>query len=280
MACDVNTNAQTMGWMFDKYSAMVGYTEPAIVTGKPIDAGGCYGREDATGQGCFITIQEALAYLREHEDGIPESPSKTSCAIQGFGNVGSSIAKFLFRNGYKVVAISDISGAIYNSEGLDVEDILNTTKGARINTYTKAKAIDPDSLLTLPVTIIIPAAMEGVITKRNAPFIQARVIAEGANGPTTPEADPILEEKKIFIIPDILANAGGVAVSYFEWVQNVGRYIWTEDEVRKQLKIKMSKAFNEVIATKERCNVSMRTAAFMTGLNRVVQAGIRRGKGI
>ncbi|OGN00482.1 MAG: hypothetical protein A3B91_04505 [Candidatus Yanofskybacteria bacterium RIFCSPHIGHO2_02_FULL_41_29] len=276
-APDVNTTPKVMGWIMDKYSAMVGHTEPAIVTGKPLSLAGCQGRNEATGRGCVTTILEALDYLKKsnrlHHEEI-------TCAIQGFGNAGSVVASLLSELGYKVVAVSDRSGAIYNSQGLKIPELIKAKNSEGLASYKEAESINPDDLLTLPVTVLVPAAVEGAITKNNASAVKARIIAEAANGPTTPEADKILEENGIFIIPDILANAGGVTVSYFEWVQGLEYLSWSLEEVERRLQVKMTRAFEDVWKTKCKYNTSMRTAAFITGLERVVRAGLDRGKGV
>ena len=277
-APDVNTSPKVMGWIMDKYSAMVGYTEPAVVTGKPLSLGGSEGRDEATGRGCFMTILEAIDYLKNQKNGLESSPSKITCAVQGFGNAGSVVARLLCEAGSKVVAVSDRGGAIYNSKGLNIPELIKTKKSESIASYKNAEQINPDDLLTLPVTVLVPAALEGVITKKNAPKIRARIIAEAANGPTTPEADPILEKNGVFVIPDILANAGGVTVSYFEWVQGLENFYWTQKDVEQKLKSKMTKAFKDVLKARHDFKVSMRTAAFITAIGRVAQAGIDRGK--
>src|SRR3989344_4527361 len=203
-----------------------------------------------------------------------------TCAIQGFGNAGSVVASLLSELGYKVVAVSDRSGAIYNSQGLKIPELIKAKNSEGLASYKEAESINPDDLLTLPVTVLVPAAVEGAITKNNASAVKARIIAEAANGPTTPEADKILEENGIFIIPDILANAGGVTVSYFEWVQGLEYLSWSLEEVERRLQVKMTRAFEDVWKTKCKYNTSMRTAAFITGLERVVRAGLDRGKGV
>lgn len=281
-APDVNTNAEIMGWIMNKYSSMVGYTEPSIVTGKPISLGGSVGRDKATGQGCFITIQEAINYIYSKKSGKSAfNAANATCAIQGFGNAGSVVAKLLYEEGIKVVAVSDRSGAVFNSTGLNIPKLIEMkSKGYSVCDFKKAEAMNPEDLLLLPVTILVPAALEGVITKDNAHKVQAKILAEAANGPTTPEADQILEKNGVFVIPDILANAGGVVVSYFEWVQGLEQFYWNLDQVEKELKTKMQKAFGDVMATAIKFKVSNRTAAFITAINRVMDAGIARGKAL
>ena len=279
-APDVNTNSEIMGWIMNKYSSMVGYTEPSVVTGKPLGLGGSAGRDKATGQGCFITTKEAMKYLSKNRE-LKYGLDKATCAIQGFGNAGSVVAELLDKAGFKIVAVSDRSGAIYNARGLDIPKIADIkSKGLSVSDFKEAEKINPEELLFLPVTVLVPAALEGVITQNNAHKVQAKILAEAANGPTTPEANKILEEKGIFVIPDILANAGGVVVSYFEWVQGLEQFYWGLDQVEKELETKMRKAFNEVIATASKYNVSNRTAAFITAINRVMEAGVARGKAL
>ncbi|MDP3697378.1 MAG: Glu/Leu/Phe/Val dehydrogenase [Candidatus Taylorbacteria bacterium] len=280
LAPDINTNPMIMGWILDKYSSIVGYTEPAIVTGKPLSVAGSEGRNEATGLGCFVTILEALEYLK-NSGGLPVSGSDLTFAVQGFGNVGSAIARLLHKNGFKVVAISDKDGAIYNPKGLKIPEIMRISNSSEpLTSYKEAEVINRDDLLTLPVNILVPAATEGVITKENASKVKAWLIVEGANGPTTPEADETLEDKGILVVPDILANAGGVTVSYYEWVQGLEYCLWSLEEVERRLKAKMTGAFIDVLAKKSKHKVSMRRAAYITGLERVVQAGLARGKGI
>ena len=279
-APDVNTTPEIMGWIMNKYSSMVGHTEPSVVTGKPLSLGGSVGRDKATGQGCFITILEALDYLSRTNKLGPRSDRYT-CAIQGFGNAGSVVAKLLHEGGIKVIAVSDRKGAIYNLRGLDIPKLIELkNKGNSVSNFKEAESISQEDLLSLPVTILVPAALEGVITKYNAHKIQARILAEAANGPTTPEANKIIEKNGVFVIPDILANAGGVVVSYFEWVQGLEQFYWSLEQVEKELQTKMKKAFDEVMATAKKFKVENRTAAFMTAINRVAEAGIARGKAL
>lgn len=279
-APDVNTTPEIMGWIMNKYSSMIGYTEPSVVTGKPLSLGGSVGRDQATGRGCYIVIKEAIEYLSKHKNLKLDSDNIT-CAIQGFGNAGSVVANLLYGAGIKIIAVSDRSGAVYNPKGLNIPKLINIKgKNSSICDFKEAEAMNPDDLLSLPVTILIPAALEGVITKHNADKIQARILAEAANGPTTPEANLVLEENGVFVIPDILANAGGVVVSYFEWVQGLERFYWGLEQVEKELETKMKKAFSEVIATVDKLNVNNRTAAFIVAINRVMEAGIARGKAL
>lgn len=279
-APDVNTNSEIMGWIMNKYSSMVGYTEPSVVTGKPLSLGGSVGRDQATGQGCYIVIKEAMEYLSKHKN-LKLNSSNITCAIQGFGNAGSVVANLLYEAGIKIIAVSDRGGAIYNSKGLNIPKLINIkSNSSSVCDFKEAEVMNPDNLLFLPVTILVPAALEGVITKSNAHKVQAKILAEAANGPTTPEATQVLEEKGVFIIPDILANAGGVIVSYFEWVQGLEQFYWSLEQVEKELQTKMKKAFDKVMATANEFHVENRTAAFITAINRVMEAGIARGKAL
>jgi glutamate dehydrogenase (NAD(P)+) len=244
----------------------------AVVTGKPVEMGGSLGRREATGRGCMIVTKEALAYLGMTVRG-------TTVAIQGFGNVGSIAAQLLHREGCKIIAISDRTGGIHNVNGIDVEDAVAHVKERRsLEGYTKGDRISNDELLTLDVDVLLPAALENVITTKNAAKIRAKIICEGANGPTTAAADAILEEKGIFVIPDILANAGGVTVSYFEWVQDRGGYFWTEDTVNNRLRDIMTNSFKDVLELARQHRVNMRTAAYMLSISRV--ATVHRLRGI
>src|SRR5687767_1080689 len=228
-APDVNTNERVMAWIMDTYSMHKNHTVTAVVTGKPVEMGGSLGRREATGRGCMFVTKEALAHLGMTLKG-------TTVAVQGFGNVGSITAQLLTREGCKIVAVSDRTGGIHNPAGLDVEDVINWVKHHKtLEGYPKAEAITNEELLVLDVDVLVPAALENVITTKNAAKVRAKIICEGANGPTTAAADTILDEKGIFVIPDILANAGGVTVSYFEWVQNRGGYYWDEQTVNDRL---------------------------------------------
>ncbi|MDB4888072.1 MAG: amino acid dehydrogenase [Gemmatimonadetes bacterium] len=271
-APDVNTNEQVMAWLLDTYSKHVGRHTPAVVTGKPIALGGSLGRREATGRGCLIVIEEALAHL-----GIPFRGARV--AVQGFGKVGGIAAELLHTAGATVVAIGDRSGAMYRKDGIDIPSAVQWLKShALLEGFPGADAITNDELLALDVEVLVPAAMENVITSRNAAAIRARIICEGANGPTTAAADPILDANGVFVIPDILANAGGVTVSYFEWVQNRAAYYWSEAEVNGRLDGVMRRAFGEVRRTADQHGCSMRTAAYVLGVNRVATA--RRFRGI
>ena len=270
-APDVNTNDQIMAWILDTYSMHVGHFTPAVVTGKPIALGGSYGRADATGRGCLIVIREALEHLGLQIYGA-------TVAIQGFGKVGGVTARLLDEAGCNIVAISDVGGAIYNPNGIDVPAAHEWVRQNRmLDGFPGGEPIDNDELLSLDVDVLVPAAMENVITSDNARHVQARIVCEGANGPTTAAADDILESKGVFVIPDILANAGGVTVSYFEWVQNKTAYHWTEDVVNERLAEIMQRAFREVLRTSREKNLTMRTAAYCLGIERVATAHRLRG---
>jgi glutamate dehydrogenase (NAD(P)+) len=270
-APDVNTNERVMAWVMDTYSMHVGHTTTAVVTGKPVELGGSLGRREATGRGCMIVTKEALKHL-----GMPVKG--TTVAVQGFGNVGSVASELLTREGCKIVAIGDRSASLYNPGGIDIADAIAYVKKNRsLEGYTKAESISGTDLLTLKVDVLLPAALENVITTRNAGDIKARIICEGANGPTTAAADSILDENGIFVIPDILANAGGVTVSYFEWVQDRGGYFWPEDLVNERLETIMKRSFNDVLDLSRQRRVNMRTAAYMLSISRVASVHKLRG---
>jgi glutamate dehydrogenase (NAD(P)+) len=271
-APDVNTNERVMAWIMDTYSMHVGHTTTAVVTGKPIEMGGSLGRREATGRGCMIVTKEALTHL-----GMPMAGA--TVAIQGFGNVGSVAAQLLQREGCKIVAIGDRSVSIYDRNGIDVDDaVAHVKKNRSLDGYSRGEVISGADLLTLDVDVLLPAALENVITTKNAAQVRARIICEGANGPTTAAADSILEENGVFVIPDILANAGGVTVSYFEWVQDRGGYFWTEQLVNDRLRDIMVNSFNDVLALSRQHKVNMRTAAYMLSISRV--ATVHRLRGI
>ncbi len=262
-APDVNTNERVMAWVMDTYSMHVGHTSTAVVTGKPLELGGSLGRREATGRGCMIVTRDALQHL-----GMPVKG--TSVAVQGFGNVGSVAAQLLSREGCRIVAIGDRTVSLYNKAGIDVDDaIAHVKKHRSLDGYKSGDTISGAELLTLDVDVLLPAALENVITTKNAADIRARIICEGANGPTTAAADSILDEKGIFVIPDILANAGGVTVSYFEWVQDRGGYFWTEDLVNDRLETIMRRSFKDVLELARQHRVNMRTAAYMLSISRV-----------
>jgi glutamate dehydrogenase (NAD(P)+) len=270
-APDVNTNERVMAWIMDTYSMHKRHTVTAVVTGKPIEMGGSQGRREATGRGCMIVTMEAL---KRH--GMPIKGARV--AIQGFGNVGSVTADLLSKQGATIVAVGDKSGGLYNAKGLDVQDLLAWVKDKKVLAgYPKAEAISNEQLLTCACDVLVPAAMENVINSKNAGDIQAKIICEGANGPTTAKADDILEQKGIFVIPDILANAGGVTVSYFEWVQDRSGYFWDEETVNRRLERIMGTAFDEVATMADKHAVNMRIAAYMLSIERVAAVHRLRG---
>ncbi|MER3473392.1 MAG: glutamate dehydrogenase [Armatimonadota bacterium] len=271
-APDVGTDPQVMAWIMDTYSMHKGYTVPAVVTGKPIAVGGSEGRIEATGRG-LVMIASRCSHLLN----IPLQGARV--VIQGFGNVGSSAAKFFHEAGAKVVAVSDAANAVYNPKGLDVPVLLKhcVRREGTLPQYAEGDVITNAEMLELPCDFLVPAALGNQITSHNAARIKARVIIEGANGPTTPEADRILNEAGVFLVPDILANAGGVIVSYFEWVQDLQSFFWSEDEVNQKLERVLISAFDEVVQTAKRRKVDMRTAAYIIGVGRVADAIITRG---
>src|SRR5881296_1773100 len=270
-APDVNTNERVMAWIMDTYSMHKRHTVTAVVTGKPVEMGGSLGRREATGRGVMFVTREALARL-----GLSLKGARV--AVQGFGNVGSVTADQLAREGAVIVAVSDKSGGLHQPQGLDVGDVLKWVRERRhLAGYPQADAIPNDQVLTLDCDVVVPAATENVITRKNAPHIKAKIICEGANGPTTAAADEILEKKGIFVIPDILANAGGVTVSYFEWVQDRGGYFWDEDTVNRRLESIMVRAFNEVAATTEKYKVNTRIASYIVAVDRVAAMHRLRG---
>lgn len=270
-APDVGTNAQIMAWIMDTYSMAKGYSVPAVVTGKPIEIGGSKGRLEATGRGCMISAD--LAARQKHM-----SLGGSTVAVQGFGNVGSAAAKFLAREGCKIIGVSDISGGVYNSNGLDIEGLLKHSKETGyVVGFKDGEAITNAELLALPCDILVPAAMGGQITAANAAQVKAKIVVEGANGPTTPEASKILYDNGVFVIPDILANIGGVIVSYFEWVQNIESFFWEGKEINDRQRRIMTNAFREVLGISEAEKTDMRTAAYMSAIKRVVAAMSIRG---
>jgi glutamate dehydrogenase (NAD(P)+) len=270
-APDVNTNDQIMAWVMDTYSMHVGHTSTAVVTGKPIEMGGSLGRREATGRGVMIVIREAAKNLKLEIKGA-------TVAVQGFGNVGSISADLLSKIGAKIVAVTDWKGGVYNKNGLDITKMLDYARQHRsIDGFSGGEPLDNASLFELPVDVLIPAALENQITMENAPKIRARIIAEGANGPTTPDAHKHLHDRGVFVIPDILANAGGVTTSYFEWVQDRHGYFWEESEVNKRLENKMVEAFEDVLGTSQRYKTDMRTAAYIVAISRVATVTKMRG---
>jgi len=270
-APDVNTNERVMAWVMDTYSMHKRHTVTAVVTGKPVEMGGSLGRREATGRGCMIVTREALTKLGMKVKG-------TTVAVQGFGNVGSIASQLMEREGMTIIAVSDKSGGIYNAKGLAIDDVLAHVRQHKfLKGYPKAQAVTNEELLELPCDVLVPAALENVITAKNAASIKARIICEGANGPTTARADTILNEKGIFVIPDILANAGGVTVSYFEWVQDRGGYFWDEETVNSRLERIMTRSFGEVTAMAERHKLDNRIGAYMLAIDRVAAVHRLRG---
>jgi glutamate dehydrogenase/leucine dehydrogenase len=270
-APDVNTNAQIMAWMMDTYSMHAGYTVPGVVTGKPISLGGSEGRNEATARGCVYTIVEAARHL-----GM--DLAKARVAVQGFGNAGSIAARLISEEGSTVVAVSDSTGGIHNPDGLDVAKVVAwKSEHGTVQGFPGATDVTNAELLEVDCDILIPAALENQISERNAGRIKAKLVAEAANGPTTPDADVILAKNGVFMIPDILCNAGGVTVSYFEWVQDLNRDHWTESVVNEKLRAIMVKAFGETLAIAGRESVDMRTAAYLLAVERVADAMAMRG---
>jgi glutamate dehydrogenase (NAD(P)+) len=270
-APDVGTNEQTMAWMMDTYSMHQRQTVTSVVTGKPVELGGSRGRLEATGRGISVVCDQALEYL-----GMPVQGCRV--IIQGFGNVGSNAAKLMFEKGYKIIGIAEYDGGLFNKDGIDINALLrHRTQGKTITGFAGAEAADSAELLTRDCEILVPAATENVITSRNAADLHCRILCEGANGPTTIAADEILAEKRVFIVPDILANAGGVTASYFEWVQDRMGFFWTADVVNERLDRIMSESFHDVIAYAQAHGVNNRIAAYMLAIDRVAYTTKKRG---
>src|SRR5258708_6412849 len=270
-APDVNTNEQIMAWVMDTYSMHVGHTSTAVVTGKPIEMGGSLGRREATGRGVMIVTRESLKHLGASLKGA-------TIAVQGFGNVGSISAELLAEQGAKIVAVTDWKGGVYNNRGLDIPTLLaHVQQHKPVEAFAGAETLPTETLFTLPVDAPTPAALENQITMDNAPGIKAKVVIEGANGPTTPDAHKYLHDRGIFVVPDILANSSGVTTSYFEWVQDRYGYFWTEKEVNERLEAKMCEAFNAVLQTSLKYKVDMRTAAYIVAISRVATVTRMRG---
>lgn len=273
-APDVNTNGEIMGWIMDTYSAFKGYAVPGVVTGKPLAIGGSLGRPEATGRGVMISTEQIVSALKLNR-------KKLRVAVQGAGNVGFTAAKLLAEKGYKIVAMSDVSGGVHNAEGLDMESVAKhlALPGARLASFHEkgVSRISNGELIAGDCDILIPAALENQITVSNAPDIKAKMIVEGANGPTTSDADAILEKRGIHVVPDVLANAGGVVVSYFEWVQNIEHLMWNYEQINNMLSEIMVRAFGEVCACAREHNSSLRMGAYMVALDRLVNAKKIRG---
>jgi glutamate dehydrogenase (NAD(P)+) len=272
-APDVNTDAQVMAWVMDTYSMHVGHTETGIVTGKPVELGGSLGRREATGRGVMISTREALKHL-----GL--DVAKARIAVQGFGNVGSISAAILAEQGATIVGVTDWKGGVYNERGLDIRALLEYAGShpeRTVDGFPGGSPLDQAALFGLDVDVLIPAALENQITPQNAGGIKAKLVVEGANGPTTPEAAEMLHARHVLVIPDILANSGGVTVSYFEWVQNRHGYFWSERDVNERLEHKMREAFDETLKTALQYKVPMRTAAYMVAINRVATVTRMRG---
>jgi glutamate dehydrogenase (NAD(P)+) len=270
-APDVNTNDQIMAWVMDTYSMHVGHTTTSVVTGKPVELGGSLGRREATGRGVMIATREAAKHV-----GL--DITKARIAVQGFGNVGSISAKLLAQQGAKIVAVTDWKGGVHNENGIDIEKLLAHVQQHRtVDGFSGAEPLAGTALFGLACDILIPAALENQITTDNAPDIKAKIIIEGANGPTTPDAHRSLHERGVFVVPDILANSSGVTTSYFEWVQDRYGYFWTEQEVNERLEFKMCEAFDDVLQTSIKFNVDMRTAAYIVAINRVATVTRMRG---
>lgn len=270
-APDVNTDGQIMAWMTDEYGKLTGTYQPGVFTGKPVGSGGSLGREAATGQGGFYVLEQ-IAKERKWK------PEETTIAVQGFGNVGYHFARLAHEAGYKIVAVSDSKGGIFNAKGLDPMKVeAYKHKKGTVRGFAGSKNITNEALLESKCDVLVPAALENVLTKENAAKVHASVIIELANGPTTPEADDILAKKKVVIVPDVLANAGGVTVSYFEWVQNRQGYYWQESEVLERLRPIMDRAYEQVVQTSQALKVPLRTAAFVLAVRRIVEAIKIRG---
>lgn len=270
-APDLYTDEQTMAWIMDTYSMQKGYTIPGVVTGKPLILGGTHGRREATGRGAAFALEEALRVLG-FESGAP------SVVVQGFGKVGSSVARLLYRKGFRIVAVSDIRGGVYDPRGLDIEQLIqHNAENGSVTNFPGAESVTNAELLELSCDVLIPAALEGQVTEQNAPRVRCKILVEGANLPTTLEADEILREKGVFLVPDILANAGGVVVSYLEWVQDTQHLFWEENEINDQLRGIMTRAFQKVYQFAQQQSIDLRLAAHMLGVSKVAEAKRLRG---
>jgi glutamate dehydrogenase/leucine dehydrogenase len=271
-APDVYTNPQVMAWMMDTISMTKGYSTLGVVTGKPIAVGGSAGRNEATARGCVVTIVEAC-----RERGI--DPKKATAAVQGFGNAGAITARLLWDMGMRIIAVSDTGGAIYNAAGLPIDQVIAAkAKTGSVRGFAgKAEKISGNAILEVAADVLVPAALEGVLTAENAPRVKAKIIAEAANGPTTPEADDVFRKRDVLVIPDILSNAGGVTVSYFEWVQDLYSFFWDTDFVYEHLQKTMERGFREVLAAAREHRTTMRTGAMILAVGRVAEATRIRG---
>jgi glutamate dehydrogenase (NAD(P)+) len=270
-APDVYTNPQIMAWIMDTYSMQMGHSIPAVVTGKPISIGGSLGRDKATARGCLFVVEEAAKVL-----GLSAKGARV--AIQGFGNAGMHAAELMVESGYTIVAVSDSQGGVANPKGLNIEKLrLYKFETGSVVGFAGGERISNKDLLECECDVLVPAALEKVITRENAALIKAKIVAEAANGPTLPEADDILHDRGVMVLPDVLANAGGVTVSYFEWVQDLQENFWEEDEVNARLKRKMTRAFQETHEQSKRFKVNMRHGAYAVAVNRVAEATQLRG---
>jgi glutamate dehydrogenase (NAD(P)+) len=270
-APDVNTDSQVMAWVMDTYSMHVGHTTTSVVTGKPVEMGGSLGRREATGRGVMIATRESCKHI-----GIPLQGARI--AVQGFGNVGGVSAQLLAQQGAKIVAVTDWKGGVINDKGLDVEKLIKHVQQHKtVDGFSGGDPLAVDKLWGLDVEVLLPAALENQITMENAPQIKAKIVMEGANGPTTPDAHRSLHDRGVFVVPDILANSAGVTTSYFEWVQDRYGYFWTEQEVNERLERKMCEAFDDVLGMAKKYNVDMRTAAYVVAINRVATVTRMRG---
>jgi glutamate dehydrogenase (NAD(P)+) len=277
-APDVGTDAQHMAWMMDTYSQEKGFAIPGVVTGKPIEIGGSLGRAESTGRGVIYTVQHAANHLKATGRPGPRMDASTTVSVHGFGKVGAVAALEIYQLGTKVIAVSDVSGGLYNKNGLNIPEVIQYMNTHRtLVGYPDAELITNEDLLALPVDILIPAAIDGVITAQNVSKVHAKIIAEGANGPITTEALKDLEERGTFIIPDVLCNAGGVIVSYFEWVQGIQNFFWSEKEVNAKLAEVMENAFKRVVDIQARYKCGMKTAALIAGVDRLNKAMLLRG---
>lgn len=260
-----------MAWLMDTYSMHAGHTVPAVVTGKPISIGGSEGRLDATGLGVVMVTEEAFRKQGRALD-------KATVAIQGFGNVGGAAARLFHKRGARVVAVSDVQGGVANAHGLDIPALVaHAARTGSVAGFAESEPVSNQEILETPCDVLVPAALQGQITGENAARVRAKMVVEGANGPTTPNGDAILHDRGILLIPDVLANAGGVTVSYFEWVQDIQSFFWSEDEVNERLGRILKRAFAEVWAAGETHGVDLRTAAYIVGVARVAEATLTRG---